>query len=195
MIIMAPINGFTIQKLDKNTMTYGNGKSTIIVSIASEGVISDSKMKKDLNKIEKILVKVDGKRVNIITKVKGWDRYKYYPSSIIDKTTTVKGNIEGKNVSIYTYNKKNKLIKSTTNQIKTVSYVPRLTKSNASKLANLEAKKAYKNSKYDVYVSYNKLVYFRGNLYWSFDVSDKKTGIIKGGGFALDDKTGKATIE
>ena len=29
----------------------------------------------------------------------------------------------------------------------------------------------------------------------NFNVYDKKTGIIDGGGFVLDDKTGKATIE
>ena len=190
---MTPISAFTIQKSDKNTVTYGDGKSTIIVSIVSDKVISDSKMKKDLNQIDKIIVKVNGKKVNTIKKGKGWAKYKYYPFSILDKSTKVKGNVEGKNISIYAYDNKKRLIKSTNSKIKTISYIPRLTKSQAIKYANLEAKRAYNNSKYDVYVSYNKMFSFKGKIYWNFRVYDKKTGLIYGGGFDLDDKTGKAT--
>ncbi|MCL2157106.1 MAG: hypothetical protein FWH54_03690, partial [Methanobrevibacter sp.] len=91
--IIAPTHGFAIQKLDKNTATYYKGESKIVISIVSSNIASESKMKKDLDSISKIVVKVDGKTVNTINKGKNWSRYKYYPMSILNRKTIVKGNV------------------------------------------------------------------------------------------------------
>ena len=59
--LISSVDAFNIQKLDKNTVTYIHEKSVISVSIVSTDLVSDFKMKKDLNRIDKIVVKVNGK--------------------------------------------------------------------------------------------------------------------------------------
>jgi disulfide oxidoreductase YuzD len=189
--LLSSVNAFTIQDLDKNTVTYINGKSVISTSIVSDNAYSEFNMKKELNNISKIVVKVNGKIVNTIKKDKGWNRYKYYPKVIIDSKTVVNGNIKGKKVSILIYDKNNKLIKSKSNMVKSANYLTTaIKKSKNPKFARLTYNQAYKSVKKDLlpnlslkYVGY---FYYKGELQWNFIAISTKTG--EGVDFALSDK-------
>ena len=118
--IMSSVDAFSIHKADKNTVRYIYNESTITVSIISTDLTSELTMNKDLNSINKIVVKVNGKTVNVIKKGKGWYQKQFYPLGIIDRETKIQGNIKGKKVSILTYDNKNKLIKKQSNVVKSV---------------------------------------------------------------------------
>jgi len=190
-VFLNPINAFNIQELDKHTVTYINGKSVITVSIVSSNFVSDNKMKKDLNSINKIVVKVNNKTVNTIKKGVSWNKNKYYPTAIINRKTIVKGNIKNKKISILTYDSKNKLIKSRTNNITSIYLKPKLTKNQATKLANKVAEKAFNHTKYDVKVVFTKTINYGNKVYWGFKVYEKKTNKWLDG-FVMDEK-GKGT--
>ena len=181
-ICLTPINAFTVHDSDKNTVSYSQGKSIISTYIVADDILSESNMKKDLNKIGKITVKLDGKTVNTIKKGKGWTNYKYYPLAIIDKKTIVKGNIKGKKISINVYDNKNKLLTSKTDKLKTIytktskklvkSKYPKnskLTYNQALKIAKIGQKKSIETLNYRGYY------YIEGDLFWSFKLSNKKT--------------------
>jgi hypothetical protein len=191
LIFFSPVTGFSIQNLDENTITYINGKTVISTSIISDNAYSNSNMKKELNNINKIVVKVDGKTVNIIKKDKGWNKYKYYPKAFINSKTVVNGKIIGKKVSILTYDKNNKIIKSKTNIVKTVNYLTtNVIKSKNPKFARLTYKQAYKSVEKDLLPDYSLTYvgyfYFKGELQWNFITISKKTG--NGVDFVLSDK-------
>ena len=118
--LMTSVDAFTIQKMDKKTVRYVVNQSMITVSIVSDDLTSEFKMQDDLNRINKIVVKVNGKTVNTIKKGKGWDEHKFYPLGIINRDICIHGNIKGKKVSILTYDNKNKLIKKQSNVVKSV---------------------------------------------------------------------------
>jgi hypothetical protein len=187
--LASSVDAFTIQDLDKNTVTYMYDKSTISVSIVSSNFVSDNKMKKDLNSINKIVVKVNNKTVNIIKKGGSWSKNKHYPTAIIDRKTIVKGNIKGKTVSILVYGKKNKLIDSKTNKVESVYYLnSRLIKSKNpkdSKLTYNQARRIFSKNPNVKGFKYRGYYYIHGNLCWSFEVPDKYRTIL-----TIDDKTG-----
>lgn len=190
-VFLIPVNAFDIQDLDKNTVTYINGKSVITTSIVSTNVISDSRMKKDLENIDKIVIKVNNKTVNTIKKGKNWNKNKHYPTSIINRKTIVKGNLKGKTVSILTYNSKNKLIKSKINKIKTIDlYSSKLIKSKypkGSKLNQNQAKTILikKSELNGMKIKYRGYYYLYSNLLWSFQIMNEYNTII-----SVDDKFG-----
>ncbi|MCL2157108.1 MAG: hypothetical protein FWH54_03700 [Methanobrevibacter sp.] len=177
--LVSSVDAFNIQELDKHTVTYINGKSVITVSIVSSNFVSDNKMKKDLNSINKIVVKVNGKKVNVIKKGKGWQKNKYYPTAIIDRKTIVNGKIKGKNVTILTYTKSNKLIKKSSNIIAS-TYATTSKKLNKSKYPpyakltyNQAFKRVNKNLPKNNYVVYKGYYYMGGDLLWAFDIYEK----------------------
>ena len=200
LVVLCPLSSlyaFSIQNLDKNTVTYINGKSVISTSIISDNSYFEPNMKKELDNISKIVVKVYGKTVNTINKDKGWNRYKYYPKAIIDSKTVVNGNVKGKKVSILTYDKNNKLIKSKTNTVKTVNYLTTdLIKSKNPKFARLTHKQAYqsvaKDNDYNYTLKYVGHFYYKGTLQWNFIAIDTKTG--EGVDFSLSDKDETLTM-
>jgi len=110
LLILSPANAFTIQKDNTNTVSYTCGVSIIDTKIISN-YKSFSLMKKDLNAIDKIVIKVDGKKIDTIKKKTGWKRYKNYPKSI-NIETLVRGSLKNKNITISAYSKKNKLLDS-----------------------------------------------------------------------------------
>ncbi len=183
-IFSTSVTAFTIQKADKNTVTYLNNKSIITTSIVSTNFISDSKMKKDLDSIDKILIKVNNKTVNTIKKDKSWNKNKYYPTAIINRKTIVNGNIKGKTVSILTYDSKNKVIKSKINKIKSVYlYNSKLIKSKYPKGAKLTYNRAktilLNDTKFNKnQVKYRGYYYANGWLFWSFSILDKYQTIL-----------------
>ena len=189
--ISSSVNAFSIQKLDENTVTYINGKSIITVSIISDNAYSNSKMKKELNNVSKILVKIDGETVNTIKRDKGWNKSKYYPKAMVNSETIVNGKIKGKKVSILTYDKNNKLIKSKTGIVKTVNYLTTsLIKSKNPKFARLTYKQAYESVAKDKDPNYTLKYlghfYYKGTLQWNFILMNTKTG--EGVDFSLSDK-------
>ena len=108
-------NALKIEKLDDTSVVIHKNKSIITTHITPADSPSKTKMKKELNKINKIVVKINGKTVNTIKKGKGWKKYatfndEFYPE-IIDRTTIVKKDLKWKTLGIYLYTSKNKLIK------------------------------------------------------------------------------------
>ena len=165
---------FSIQSLEKNSVEYNNGKSIITTSIVADDVVTDSKMKNDLNHIEKIVIKIDGKTVNTIKK-DNIGKYKYYPMAILDRSTVVKGKIKGKTIMIITYDKKDKIIKTKKSTIKSVyaKTTETLTKSKYPKNARLTYKQAFKIATEPNYPEVEKVTYrgyhhLYGDLFWNF---------------------------
>jgi hypothetical protein len=176
--MLGSVDAFVIQKTDSRNVYYSGGDSIITVNIVSNNVASVNKMVDDLNKINKVVVKVDGKVVSTVYKGKTWSRYKYYPSSILFRKE-IKGNIKGKKVSILTYDNKNKLIKSRTNKVKSVS-----TMLTSQKEAKKSAQKYINTSIYKIGgATLNKYGV------WFVDYLDKKTN-KKVGEILIDDRTG-----
>ena len=172
---MTSADAFTIQKLDKKTVRYFLNESEITVSIVSDDLTSEFKMQDDLNRIEKIVVKLNGKTVNTINKGTGWHEHKFYPLGIINRDLRIQGNIKGKKVSILTYDQKNHLIKKQTNIVKSVR-TSDFTKAQMKKKANILLKERSENwgnssvtkigsIKYDVYTNV-----------WRVDYVNIKTG-------------------
>jgi len=188
-VFLSPVNAFSVQELDKNTVTYINGKSVITVSIVSSNFVSDNKMKKDLNSINKIVVKVNNKTVNTIKKGSSWSKNKFYPTAIINRKTTVKGNIKNKTVSILVYNKKNKLIKSKITKLGSIYYFnSKLIKSKNpknSKLTYNQARAIMSKNQISKGFKYRGYYYASGELFWSFELFDKYHTIL-----SVDDKYG-----
>lgn len=157
--IINNVSAFSIEKIDKyNPIMYVDGKSEIPVIIEPDVDLSFAQTKKELNSINKIVLKVNGKTVNTIKKEKSWNRYKTYPFSLIDRSTKIKGNIKGKKVGIYVYNKNNKLLKSKVFTVKP-NYISKIkiTKKNAIEIAKDTGQGGFKitkvvlkKSKYDI---------------------------------------------
>ena len=111
------VNALKIENLDDTSVVINKNKSIITTHITPTDSPSKTKMKKELNKINKIVVKVNGKTVNTIKKGKGWKKYASFSDdfptthTIIDRTTIVKKDLKWKTLGIYLYNNKNKLIK------------------------------------------------------------------------------------
>jgi disulfide oxidoreductase YuzD len=185
------VNAFSIHKTDKNTIYYSNGKSVITTVIYSK-IGSDSEMGKDLNRIDKIVVKVNNKTVKTIKKDKGWNKSKYYPMGIIQRKILVNGNIKGKNVTIETY-KNNKLIKSRTGTINNIPTKPTiLSREDVVKAAKLVLKDYYAiKDKTNTKIS--KVQYLPESKIWDVTFKNTKTGKIVGGTY-IDDITGKPAI-
>ncbi|MCL2157109.1 MAG: hypothetical protein FWH54_03705 [Methanobrevibacter sp.] len=176
--VLNSVNAFVIQKTDSRNVYYSGGNSLITVNIVSNNVASNHKMANDLNRINKVVVKVDGKTVNKVYKGKSWNRYNYYPSSILFRKE-IKGNIKGKKVSILTFDKNNNLLKS---KINTVKYVSTMLTSK---------KQAQKAAQKYINTSTSKIGNATLNKYgvWFVEYLDKKTG-KKLGEILIDDKTG-----
>ncbi len=184
------VSAFTIQKADKNTVYYSNGKSVITTTIMSNNYLSDYKMSNDLDKINKIIVKVDGKTVNTINKGKHWNRYKYYPLAIIDKKTVINDNVKGKKIAIYTFNDKNKLIKSKINIVNSITtYKILISKSQSVKLG-MKALKDQGTSKN--YMVTGKAKYYDG--VWFVEVVDKQNKSLLSQ-VLINSTTGKALLK
>ena len=134
------VNGLKIEKLDDSPVIIYKNKSIVSIHITTDDDQSNSKMKKDLNKIEKIKVKINGKTVNTIKKDKGWDKYPSFNLSypyIIDRTTMIKKNLIGKKIGIYLYNSENKLLKSQISTIKPKNIAKvKVTKKQAMEITN-----------------------------------------------------------
>lgn len=182
-----PVNAFSIEKADENSVTYINGKSVITTSIVSDKIISQSTMKKDLNNINKIVVKVDNKTILNINKV-FLKKYKFYPRTI-DFKTVVKGNIKGKNIKVFVYNNKNKLIKYRNDKLKSVTLKNTGVIKKYPKNARLSYNQAFKSAGEDLpsyyTLKYAGYYYHNGVLYWKFVSFNKKTG--DGIDFSLSD--------
>ena len=122
--VLGTVNALKIEKLDDTSVVIHKNKSIITTHITPTDSPSKTKMKKELNKINKIVVKINGKTVNTIKKGKGWKKYVSFSDNfpttptIIDRTTIVKKNPKWKTLGIYVYNSKNKLIKSKISTIK-----------------------------------------------------------------------------
>jgi len=138
--ISTTVNAIKIEKLDDTSVVIHKNKSIVTTHITAEDSQSDSKMKKDLNKINKIVVKIDGKTVNTIKKGKGWKKYESFnrgSPEIIDRTTIMKKNLKGKKLGIYLYNSKNNLIKSKISTIKPKNIAKvKVTKKQAMEITN-----------------------------------------------------------
>lgn len=190
--MLSSVNAFSIEKSDKDTIEYINGKSIISTVIISDDRISDSKMKNDLNRIDKIVVKVDNKEINVIKKGKGWNKYKSYPTSIIDRKTIVKGKIKGKNVTIITYTKSNKIIKKSTNKVSSfyAKNSKNLIKSKHPPYAELNynqaLKRANKNLPKNNNAVYKGYYYIGGDLFWAFNIYKKNVVVSE---LSIDDQT------
>ena len=136
-------------------------------------------MKKELNKINTIVVKINGKTVNTIKKGNGWKKYESFNNDfdypmIIDRTTILKKNLKDKKLGIYLYNNKNKLLKSKISTIKAkhISKV-KITKKQAIKIT-------YDMEKEDGFpFKISKAVFKKGNFkipyYWKVTVTEPGT--------------------
>lgn len=111
-IFLAPANAFTIQKLDKNSVTYSNGDSVITTAILSSNMVNEYKMEQDLNWINRVVIKLDGKTINKFNKGKTWKNNPNYYSAALISRKVIKGNVMGKELTVLIYDNKNKLIKS-----------------------------------------------------------------------------------
>jgi len=191
--ILMPLSAFSIQKLDKDSVTYCNGNSYISTSIVSTNIGSDYKMKKDLNKIEKVIIKINGKTVRSFYKGKSWNKSEYYPMAIIDRETMVKGNIKGKKVGIFAYGKNNKLLKSQVGKIKSIKVSKSITSKNEAIFAAKQFLKIYHNDS-NLKISDAKLVVNKYGGIWHVSFMDIRTGEKKGS-ILISDETGDiATI-
>jgi len=193
------VSAFSIQSLEEGSVEYNNGKSIITVSIVADNVVTNAKMKNDLNNIEKIVVKVDGKTVNIIKKGKTWNKYRYYPMAIIDRSTIVKGKIKGKDIKILTYDSKNQIIKTKKSTVKSVyaKTSKNIIKSKYPKNARLTYFQALKRAKEPNHAEVKRIIYrgyhfFNGDLFWSFKAFYKNGGAVY---FAVADLTGSFEAE
>jgi len=140
-------NAINIEKLDDTSVVIYKNKAIVTTHITPEDFPTKTKMKKALNKINKIVVKINGKTVNTIKKGKGWEKYESFNigvPEIIDRTTIIKKNLNGKKLGIYVYTNKNKLIKSKISTIKS-NYISKVnvTKKQAIEITN-EIEKADK---------------------------------------------------
>jgi len=182
-------NAFSIQKLDKNNVVYNtNDKcSYMSVSIVSTNMGSDYKMKQDLNRVDKVVVKVNGKSIYSIEKDDSeWK--KYYPVAIIKKNIVYAGNIKGKNVGVYVYDKKNKVIKSRITKLISVRSTKQIT---SEKEARAYGKQTLKELN-DPYLKLGKANFFVNKYkqgYWLIDYINTKTNKIVGQ-IPVSDKTG-----
>jgi len=136
------VNAMKIEELYENSVVIYKNKSIVTTYISTPYNPSETKMKKELNKINKIEVKINGKTVNTIKKGNGWKRYQSFNDNfalptIIDRTTFVRKNLKDKKLGIYLYNNKNKLIKSKISTIKSnhISKV-KITEKQAIKITN-----------------------------------------------------------
>jgi hypothetical protein len=190
--LLNSVDAFSIQKLDKNNVVYNtNDKwSYISVSIVSTNTGSDYKMKQDLNRVDKIVVKVNGKTIRSIEKEEeGSDWKKYYPVAIIKRNVVYTGNIKGKKVGIYAYDKNNKLIKSKIAKVTSVHSTKQIT---SEKEAKAYVKGELKKRKESQYLKVGK-AYFGVNAYkqgyWLIDYIDTRTNKIAGQ-IPVSDRTG-----
>ena len=158
------VNALKIEKLDDTSVVIHKNKSIITTHITTPYNPSKTKMKKELNTINKIVVKINGKTANTIKKGKGWEKYKsfndeFYPE-IIDRTTRIKKNLKDKKLGIYLYDSKNKLLKSKISIIKSkhISKV-KITKKQAIKITN----EVEESDKYPVKIT--NAVLKKGNFY------------------------------
>jgi len=120
--VSSTVSALKIEELGDTSVVIHEGKSIVTTHVTPDFSQSASKQRKELNKINKIIVKINGKTVNTIKKGKGWKKYEpfnseYYPE-IIDRTTILKKNLKGKTLGVYLYNNKNKLIKWKISKIK-----------------------------------------------------------------------------
>jgi len=190
--LISSVDAFSIQKLDKNTVFYIDGKSEISVSIVTTDFVTEYKMKKDLNRINKIVVKVNRKTVNVIKKGKGWQKNEYYPLGIIDRETKVKGSIKGKKVSILAYNKKNELIKKQTNVVKSIRTTD-FTKAQIKKICINYLKKWPEDFGNSSVTKVGKIKYLPLGNVWDVDFVNIKTGKVVGGTY-INGETGDIAI-
>jgi hypothetical protein len=126
-ILFVAIAGFTLNsasavkldKLNKDTVAEYKGKSLVIIGFYGQGS-SNKKMAADVNKVKKIVVKIQGKK-NIIVKRPGktWSKYGYYPQYPA-KQFIIKGSLKGKKYSVTAYNNKGKKIKKLSGKISSV---------------------------------------------------------------------------
>ncbi len=116
MSLISPINAVFIQKLDKNTIMYDadTGKSDIGIFIGAY-YLNKNKRSKDLNRVKTVTLKLNEKNTKIF-KEKTFARDKYG----IGITLEIKGNVNGKNYTITTYDKQNKAIKIKKGQITSI---------------------------------------------------------------------------
>ncbi|MCL2157107.1 MAG: hypothetical protein FWH54_03695 [Methanobrevibacter sp.] len=191
-VLLSPVNAFSIQNLDKSTVTYSNGNSYITTYIVASDVGSDYKMKQDLNRISKIVLKVNGKKVDTIKKGKTWNKTEYFPVAIIDRNIKIKGNIKGKKLGIYAYNKNNKLLKfkiQTINSIKNTKFIT--SKAEAIAIGNSFLKTINEPS---IKIVSAKLVNKKEGKLWFLNTINSKTN-KKDDTIVVDDETGKiATV-
>ena len=142
LMIITPVSSFTIHKTDNDTVYYSNGKSVISTAIYSK-IGTDYEMKKDLDRIDKVVIKINNKTIKTINKGKGWSKYKYYPFGILERKILVNGNIKDKYVTIQAYSE-DKLIKSRTDKIQYIRKSPTiLSKEEAVTSARLILKDIY----------------------------------------------------
>ena len=185
-------NAFNIQKLDKSNVVYNtNDKcSYISVSIVSTNIGSDYKMKQDLDRVNKIVVKVEGKTIRSTKKNSGWK--KHYPVAIIERSIFFNKNIKGKKVGIYVYDKNNKLIKSKVDKVKSVWSTRQITSAKEAKAYGRETLKNINNPYYKI----GKAKFFV-NKYkqgvWLVDYIDTRTNKIVSQ-IIVDDITGELAI-
>lgn len=172
------VNALKIEKLDDTSVIIHKNKSIITIHITPYDTPSKTKMKKELNKINKIVVKINGKTVNTIKKGKGWKKYASFNSGsypeIIDRTTIVKKNLKGKTLGVYVYNSKNKIIKWKISNIKPI-YISKV------KVTNKQAIKITKEIKdADKYpINITKAVLKKGRFdipyYWKVTITEPGT--------------------
>ena len=192
--ILTPIDAFTIHKTDNDMVYYSNGKSVLTIAIYSK-IGTDYEMKKDLDQIDKITIKINNKTIKTINKNKGWNRYKYYPFGILERKVIVNSNISGKYMTIQTYSN-DKLIKSRTDKIQSLQKKPSIS---SKEEATASARSILKNS-YDLFkgkpelknLKVTNVTYIVKDKVWYASFVNTKTGKRVGYTY-IDDKTGKIT--
>jgi hypothetical protein len=182
------VNAINIQKLDKNNVVYNtNDKwSYISISIVSSKIGSDYKMKQDLDQVNKIVIKVNGKTIDSTKRNSEWK--KHYPVAIIERNIIYTGNIKGKKVGIYVYDKNNKLIKSKVAKVSSVMNTKQMTSKKEAMAFGKATLKLLDNPYYKLGAAkffVNK--YKQG--YWLIDYVDTRSNKIVGQ-IPVDDVTG-----
>jgi hypothetical protein len=192
--VLAPASAFTIQKLDKDTVSYDKQSSYVTAAIVSN-FASEAKMKRDLNRVEKVVIKVNGKKVDTLRKGKSWTStgQPYYPMALFD-VAKINGNIKHKKVGIYAYDKHNHLIKA---RVQTVNSVKTVTSAVAKPyiMSRAEAISTYKNYLTHHNDSVTKVVDARHTKIsdiWVLHTFDTKTN--KTHSVYVDDRTGRMTV-
>ena len=147
------------------------------VSIVSTNIGSDYKMKQDLNRVNKIVVKVDGKTIRSIKRDSDWK--KHYPVAIIERGIFFNKNIKGKKVGVYVYDKNNKVIKSRVDNVKSVWSTRQMTSENEARAYGKETLKEINNPHYKL----GNAKFFVNDYkqgYWLIDYIDTRTNKIVG---------------